>query len=300
MKKSPRVIIIGIWILFAATALYFGINYLKGLVVFSSTHSYYVKFANVSGMSIASPIYINGYKVGTVQDMIFDMDDGGTTTLKLSIKKQHRLPKDTRAVIHQSLLGGAQIDLYLGKDQRILESGDTLRPAPKEIDPMEVINDKVLPYVEALLPKIDSILTAWNKISNDPSIKTTMTKVQEASERANIAIAKLDRIVGEFHEVVQTDVPRITSNLSASTEHLSNFSVKLDSVNLVTITDNLEQTSSELKTLVNKVNEGDGSLSKVLNDQELYMRIDSLVNSADLLINDIKAHPKKYLKISIF
>ena len=152
MKRSPRVVVIGIWILIAATALYFGINYLKGLSVFSANNTYYARFQDVSGMSVAAPIFVNGYKIGSVQSMDFDLENGGATCLQLSIKKKHRIPSNTRAVIHQSLLGGAQIDLYLGDAQTYLAPGDTLTVAPKEKEVMEALNNDIIPYIERMLP----------------------------------------------------------------------------------------------------------------------------------------------------
>lgn len=300
MKRSPRVVVIGIWILIAATALYFGINYLKGLSVFSANNTYYARFQDVSGMSVAAPIFVNGYKVGSVQSMDFDLENGGATCLQLSIKKEHRIPSNTRAVIHQSLLGGAQIDLYLGDAQTYLAPGDTLTVAPKEKEVMDALNNDIIPYIERMLPQADSLITQLNTISHDRSVGESINNIRLITARAAAAVDKIDQLSATLLKTANSDLPRIGADLSNASGRICNFSEQLDSVNLTLIAQNLEQTSVELKQIMRKVNEGDGSVSQLVNDPSLYNRLDSLVNSADVLINDIKQHPKKYLKISIF
>ncbi|WP_025843127.1 MlaD family protein [Porphyromonas gingivicanis] len=93
MKKTTKIALVGFWVVLAALILYLGINYLKGLSVFSNEKYYYARFKDVSGIVVASPVLINGYKVGTVQGLEFDMEHDATTLVKVNIDKSIRLPK---------------------------------------------------------------------------------------------------------------------------------------------------------------------------------------------------------------
>lgn len=304
MRSKRKVSIIGLWILFSLIVLYLGITYLKGLPMFRNSNVYYVRFSNVSSVAVASPVKINGYKVGTVSDLDFDITQQGSTVLALSIKKSYQIPEDSRAAIRQGLLGGSEIDLRLGQSGAMLSHKDTLRAMQEGPDYIEMLNNQVIPKVMAILPKADSILTAINAIANDPAIPQTIRELHATMATAHRTMSQLEGASRDIAQFSRTELPDISEKLSEFSDNLLAISGAIDSVELSTAIADLSATSTSLKAMAKKLentlqNE-ETTVGALVNEKELYNRIDSLVQSADHLVKDIKANPKRYLKISIF
>lgn len=299
-KKSRQLSFIGLWIFIGILLLYFGVTYLKGLSVFSNTKTYYVRFDDVSGLSIASPVMVNGYKVGTVQGMEFRLEQGASTIVELDVKRRHRLPIDTRAVIKQSLLGGAQVDLTVGSSNVFLEEGDTLGILPKDPDVMAILNETIIPTILRLLPKIDSTLSALNSIANDPNIKGTIAEANATMRNAKQTMQNLQEVSSQLKTYSRESIPELLGNIQQASKSLTTFGSQLDSVDLVALVDELEGSIRQLRTLGEQLNSGQGTMGKLVYDEQLYIRIDSVLRNADDLVNEVKKNPRKYLKISVF
>lgn len=296
--------IIGLWILIAVVLLYLGITYLKGLSVLNNDNTYYVRFPNVSGVANASPVKINGYKVGSVQDLHFEMDHEGSTILALDIDKRYKLPIDTKASINVALLGGSEIVLDLGASKEILNNKDTIQPAKEKPDYMAMLNEEVIPFVLSMLPKADSILSAINKLTNDPSLASSIQDLTGTIASANKTAHNLQLISQRLETFSQKELPRISSNLGTFAENMGAASSALDSAKVAEMVTELTLATASLqeisKKLENSLNDNSNSLGALINEKSLYMRIDSLVKATDELITDIKKNPKRYLRISVF
>lgn len=300
MKKTTKIALVGFWVVLAALILYLGINYLKGLSVFSNEKYYYARFKDVSGIVVASPVLINGYKVGTVQGLEFDMEHDATTLVKVNIDKSIRLPKGTSATARLSLFGGAQLDLHLGASSEILEQGGYLETVPPDNDPMSVVTNTILPTVVKMLPKIDSTLSAINTIANDPVIRATLKEVHATVQRANVAMQGIEGVVAKVDGYMKGDVANILRAADSSAVRLERFTRQLDEIELKTLVQNLETSSEELRKITQQINSTDGTIGKLVHNNELYNEINGLLQTIDTLVKDIKANPKKYLKISVF
>lgn len=304
MKSKRKVSIIGLWILFSIVVLYFGITYLKGLPVFRSSNIYYVRFNNVSSVATASPVKINGYKVGTVRSLDFDIAKNGSTVLALSINKNYRIPKDSRAAIRQGLLGGSEIDLNLGISPTILSHKDTIRAMQERPDYIEMLNKEVIPKVMAMLPKADSILSAINSLANDPNLPQTIKELRATMATAQRTVLQIEGASKNLAQFSRTNLPEIGEKLQQFSDKMVTLSGAIDSTELATIISDLSSTSASLqsmaKTLEHSLQNSETTMGALVNEKELYSRIDSLVQSTEDLVKDIKANPKKYLKISIF
>lgn len=300
MSTKKKVTFIGLWIFLAIVAAYFGISYLKGLDIFSDSYKYYVKFGNISALTVASPVMINGFKVGTVSDMEFDASNGGSTLVELNVKKKYKLPKNSDAIIKPGLISGAEVAIQLGSSDIYLQKGDTLfssKPAP---DYIEMLNNEVIPAIKHLLPKADSILSAWNRISNDPSIPATLKEANRAATEARIAMANISGSSEKIRQFSEKDIPELSAHLKKFADNVAAASSSLDSTQLANILANLEKSSFQLKELSKRLTDPDNSVGKLFTDKDLYQRVDSLLTTTEALIEDIKAHPKRYLKISVF
>ena len=154
--------------------LFFGMKFLKGLTLLSTDDSYYVEFKDITGVSASCPVYANGYRVGVVEDVIFNYDDQEKIVAVLGLDKHLRLPKASTAEIASDLLGNVKLELKFGPDREdILEPGDTIM-GKQQAGALGKAAD-MLPQVEKLLPKVDSILASVNMLLMNPAIAFTAT-----------------------------------------------------------------------------------------------------------------------------
>lgn len=167
-----------------------------------------------------------------------------------------------------------------------------------------MLNDEVIPQVMAMLPKADSILSAVNALANDPSLPQTIQELNSTIATAHKTASNLKQMSGDIALFTKRELPELTTKLHSFSDNLLALSGAVDSLQLASIAQNLAETTSSLKAISTNLQtslESDANTAgALLNEKDLYIRIDSLVHNADQLIQDIKANPKRYLKISIF
>ncbi len=296
MKKIKHLTAIGFWVILSLTLLYFGINYLKGLAIFDQESSYYARFNNVTGVTIATPVLINGYKVGTVQGLEFDIENQATTLVKMNIQKDLKITSGTQAMIRTSIFGGAEINLILGKTQTALGKDEYISVVDAEMDPMTVLSQSILPQIVNMLPKIDASLTAINKITNSPEFSKIVTETHSTIANANKTMLEAKKLISQINQ----STPTLLASAQATAKRINNFSKQLDSIELDKLIANLGDTSEELKNLLQKMNNPNSSFGQLLNDKKLYNEVNTLLSDIDALVKDIKENPKKYVKLSLF
>ena len=288
----------------AAVALLFvGINFLKGINVFESSNSYYVKFKDIKGLAVSNLVYANGYPVGTVRDIDYNYGDNNGVVVRVELDENMRIPRNTHAELEVALMGGVTMNLVLG-------------PNPTDnIAPHDTIDgglysgamDKasaLIPDVARMLPKLDSILTNLNRLSGDPALQKTLANAAEISENLKTTSAQLDRMMGR-------EVPQMMGHLNRTAAHAEAFSGQLAQVDVKQTMAEVQGTlqsvntmagqMNSLRTDVNqKLNSPTNNLGAFLADRKLYDRLNSTVSHADSLMIDLKAHPKRYVHFSLF
>ena len=168
MKFFTKEVKIALTAILGIVVLFYGLQFLKGLTIFSNDDSYYVTFTDVSGLSSSSPVYANGYKVGVVKDIIYDYSPQGKIVAVMGLDKNMRVPQGTRAEIASDLLGNIKVNLVLGSDPlHMLASGDTISGGAEE--GMMSKLGAMMPAIEAIVPKLDSIMTSLNILLADPA-----------------------------------------------------------------------------------------------------------------------------------
>ncbi|MFC2771060.1 MAG: MlaD family protein [Porphyromonas endodontalis] len=302
MQEPSKLVKIGFFTLLAIALLYFGLNYLKGLAVFGRECSYYARFTNVEGLSVASPVKINGYKVGTVQGLEFEIAPDGTasTLVQVNIDRDYKIPRGTRASIKAAIFGGAQLDLQLATSQQILAEGDFLETNEGAGDPLGTLGNEILPRVAQLIPKVDSILSSTQQLLATPELKQSIHEAHATLASARSSMQKLDGLMTALQGYTRQDVAPMLGKANSTLTRIDNFSQQLDSINVRQIMTNLETTSNELHALSQQLNSKEGTLGKVINDEKLYEDLRSLLTRTDSLVTDFKAHPRKYINLSIF
>ena len=294
-RLTRQTVKIGFFTLLAIVILYLGITYLKGLSISARSKTYYVAMNDVTGINVATRVFVNGYKVGSVRKMDYDYRNNGETILTLTLDPDIKLPQGTQVQVAQTLLSGALVNLVLPEVETgaYLNAKDTIpmstRPSAKSL---EQLQSEFVPRLSTTLSRMDSVLLQANAILSNPNIEPTLADVRQSAQHINASSAQLQQSL--------RSLPTIMGRIDHTSANVESFASRLDSLQLQETIANLESTSRELKSFTQRLNQSDGTVGRLLNEDGLYNRIDSVTTSLDALIRDIKANPKKYVKLSLF
>ncbi len=275
--------------------LFFGLKFLKGLTLFSTDDSYYVEFDDISGVSASCPVYANGYRVGVVEDVIFNYDSQEKIVAVVGLNKQLRLPKASTAEIASDLLGNVKLELRFGPDLNdLMEPGDTLY-GKKQSGALGKAAD-MLPQIENMLPKIDSILANVNMLLSNPAISSSLHNVDLITAHLATTTSELNRLTASLNQQMPgtlTKVDGLLDNTTTLTKNLSDLDIAMTMAKVNNTLQNVEQMTA-------KLNSNEGTLGLLMRDQELYRNMASTMGHVDSLMIDLKQHPKRYVHFSIF
>lgn len=275
--------------------LFYGLNFLKGVTVFSSDNSYTIAFHNISGLSTSSPIYADGYRVGVVKSIDYDYRNHDTILVHVDINKEFRIPKGSSAEIVSDLLGNIQVNLLLANNPR------------ERIEPGEVIvgnlNDgavgqmkDMIPTIQKMLPKLDSIMASINVLLADPVIAQSLHNVRTITSDLTVSTKQLNVLMTTLNHRVPGMLGKADDILS-NTQQLTNNLAQIDVASTMA---KIDATLDGVQLFTQKLNNEQGTLGLLLNDPSLYNRINTTVLSADSLLVNIKQHPKRYVHFSLF
>ena len=295
MKYFTKEVQIALVAIIGLVVLFFGLQFLKGVNLTSSDARYYAQFDDMSGLSANCPVYADGYKVGIVKDIIFNYGDDKPNVAVLDIDAKMRLPKGTAAEIEADILGNIQLNLLLANNPRErMESGDTIK-GDMSTGLMERVG-AMLPTMEKMLPKLDSILASVNTLLADPAIANSLHNVEKITADLTVTTQQLNTMMGGVNKQLPTlmiKANNVMDNTETLTRNLSAIDVQ-STMNKVNATlDNVEQMTA-------KLNSNEGTLGLLMRDPSLYNNLSSTMNSANELLIDLKAHPKRYVHFSLF
>ncbi|MGJ1284578.1 MlaD family protein [Sphingobacterium spiritivorum] len=301
---------VGALTIVAIALLFIGYSFLKGNDVFSSENTFYTVYGNVDGLAVSKPVMVNGYQIGRVSKMTL-MPDGQIRT-EFKIKKEYEIPSNTVArIMSADLLGSKIIVFNLGNSTTLANDGD-----PLTSDVQQNLMEKVEPLqkkVENIAARMDSVLVAVNAILD----KDFQKDVKRSVHSISVTMKNIEGITGEVNGLLGTEkarLGRIMANLESITVNFKNNGKKLDHImnNLDNVSDQMakieikstvdkaNQAMQDVQEITNKINNGDGSISLLLNDDKLYNNLNSASEELDNLIKDVKNHPGKYIRLSIF
>ena len=300
MKKETKIALTAI---VAIVLLFVGLNFLKGINVFKSTNTYYVKFKDVAGLAVSNPVYANGYPVGIVRTINYDYNRGEYVVVGIELDDEMRVPKQTRAELETELMGGVKMLLVLGPNPaNNIGQGDTIQGGMHE-GAMEKVGAMV-PEIEKMLPKLDSIMDNINRLTGDPALAATLHNAKDITDN-------LKQTSVQLNAMMQKDIPQMVGHLkqtSINAERLTANLAALDvqsTLNSVNATLESAQRMSESlgnisSSLEQKMKSNDNSLGLFLNGRGVYDNLNATLRNADSLMIDLKAHPKRYVHFSVF
>lgn len=295
MMKMTKEIKIALAAVLAIVILFFGLNFLKGLTMFSSNNVYYVAFDDISGLSSSSPIYANGYQVGVVTSIKYDYTHQSPTLAVIDVDKNMRIPKGSTAEIESDMLGNLKLNLHLGPDPLSnFALGDTLEGRLNGGTMAKL--SAMMPTVEQMLPKLDSIVTSLNTLLADPAIAQTLHNVENVTADLKTSTARLNTLMANVNQ----QLPSLMSKADATLDNATTLTSSLAGLDIAATKAQVDQTLADVNALTSSLASGKGTLGRLMNDTELYDRVSQTVNDADQLLVDLKQHPKRYVNISVF
>jgi phospholipid/cholesterol/gamma-HCH transport system substrate-binding protein len=294
MKISKEIKIALVAVL-AIAIVYVGIIFLKGLKLFSDDVSYFVEIADVQGMPTASDVRANGLKIGSVKAITFNPDKQNLT-VEINVNPNFRIPQGTSVYMTKEMLGSAMMNLKLGPDPNaILHPGDTIMGNPMT-DLMTAAGD-MLPQVEALLPKVDSILTALNTLANDPSLATSLHNMETVSADLKLTTKQINGLLGK-------DVPQLMAKTNTICSNLETTTNTLNQIDMLGMAQKADETLSSVQNMTFKLNTAmnskETSLGMLMNDNSIAIHIDSTMMNSSRLLEDFRLRPKRYVHFSLF
>jgi len=298
MKKQLagnwREIRIGMMVIIAIGLLFFGLNYLKGVNIFSPTNYYIAIYKNVDGLVPANSVYIKGFKVGQVDKIKYDFSKDSSFMVYISINKDLKLPKGTRAELADAgLVGGKQINLVMAPPSNAYYSSGDLIESDVPPTLMQTLKTGLLPNLEKIVPKLDSLITNLNAVASNPSIAKSMKSIEHTT-------ANLDQTSAQLKVLMGKDVPQILTKVNTMADNFTVVSGNLSKIDFAATIASINQTLANLESASGKLNSKDGTLGLLLNDKALYVNLSNMTGNANELMVDLKAHPKRYVHFSLW
>jgi len=291
----------GIVVVIATILFIWGFNYLKGKDILKSYNTYYAVLDNVEGVVKSTPVTLKGIPIGTVKDLHFT-PDMTKTVMVLNIDREFNFPKDSKVKVYGgNIMGGKSVAIVPGEKPDITKDGDTLQVL-KMPGMFDLVNDKITPLQEKLessLISLDSILHGVNNTLDKPTqnnIKTGLADLAVTLKHFKNTSRELDQVLSKN----KSNIDNSLSNFHKISEDFSILSDSLKQVKVGKLSKDLEQSIAQLNIFLQNLNSEKGTAGKLMKDKELYENLTKSTKELELLLKDLRQHPKKYVHFSIF
>ena len=289
MRKEVKIGIIGIT---AIAMLFFGINYLKGVRMFHASSYYYVEYTDINGLSTSSPVFASGYKIGLVRDIEYNHANPGHVVVEVELDNDMKIPTHSRGELVTDMLGNIKMNLILNlKSKEYYQPGDTLSGIVN--NGLMGVAEGIMPKVEQLMPKMDSILHSLNQLLANPALSATLENTEKLTASLNVTTRQLNQFM-------QNELPLLTNRMVTIAENVTVISENLKDIDYAGTIQKIDSTLYKVQTLTNKLNNKDNTIGLLLNDPTLYNNLSATTANAATLLEDLKAHPKRYVHFSLF
>ncbi|WP_445159344.1 MlaD family protein [Mesohalobacter salilacus] len=299
--KISKELRVGLMAIVAIALLIFGYNFLKGKNLLEDSRTFYAVYDQVEGLSPSSGVTINGLQIGSVTNIKIRKD--AKLVVTMNIKNNFPFSKTSIAEIYGGdLIGGKSIAIVPDfKNQTQAISGDTLQ-GEIEAGLLELVNNQLAPLqtkVESVVSSVDTLVRSVNyvlDIGTRESIKKSINDFNKTVKHLNSTAENVDFVLTENLEGIQKTI----RNAADTSEKLKQFSDTLSKVELGKMVNNINTTIASINNITQKINEGDGSLGKLMNDDKLYVNLEKASKQLEELLQDIKLNPKRYMHFSVF
>ena len=296
----------------AIAMLILGFNFLKGKSVFKTGNYLFARYHNTKGIMVSNAVFINGFKVGTVYEI--ENEDANLKNIIITIKLNgtFNIPKNSVAFIKESALSSPSMDIVMGTDPHYLSTGDTILTGENE-SLLSSLSSKISPLGDQLkttMTGLNDVLDNVNTVLDDPAkenLKQTIANLNKATASLVISSAAIQAMLSQQSgAIAQTmnNVNSVTKNLADNNEKVSKTMNNLEkttenfaNADIDGIVNSLKKSMEKLNDILDKVNNKDGTVGLLMNDKTLYYTLNNTLRSANILMDDLKVHPKRYINI---
>lgn len=283
-----REVKIGLVFVIAAAILFFGLNFLKGINIFTPSNHYYATYKDVGGLVVSNPVMIKGYKVGQVRTIEYDFTADMPFTVEIAVNKDIKLPKGTvLSLKDEGLMGGKMIDIQLSVSKDLHKSGDIL--ATKVEGNFLSQLSELAPKLEQTFDSLDTIMLSVKTLVNSPSLHNGIDKFDATMADLRTTMAQLKIATANLPKTMKT-----LDNVAA------NLDQKINELDVAKLMAQIDKTLESVQNFSNNLNNKNSTLGLLMNDRSVYDELNNTVKSANALLVDLKQNPKRYVNITVF
>lgn len=299
--KFTKELKIGVFVVTVLTASFFLINYLRGKDIFNREIEISARYSDVEGLVSSAPVYIRGYKAGKVMEVVYDSssDDFRVTC---SVMKDFRIPSDSKMMIYGvDIMGGKGIRIDLGTSSEMVADGAFLESSsePALLDGLASGVAPLLDKVGRTLDSLNLTVSSVNRILSDGNITRILAHMESTLASVSAIASDLEGKSDELNAFVD-NLAILSSKFILISEKADTLMSDVSSVVTGINADDLRAVVSSFRTLLENINDPDGTIGRLLTDDSVYDSVDSLLNDVDNFVRKIQENPKKYIKISVF
>ncbi len=288
--KYSREIKVALLAIVCIALLYFGMYFLRGVNIFSPTHAYIGQYERLDGLTEQAPVYIRGYNVGQVETIRYDFTRQDAFTVRIAIDKHITLPQGSEMVlVADGLLGGKAIEVVIPLDATDQLMSDTL-PTRVENGLIESLEQGLLAHADSVVGRIDSLLALVQGQLEGDHISRTLANVDHISSQLTVS-------ANDLKNLTHQRLPKVVDSVAVTIDHAN---AVLANVREADIAGTVQRVDSTISILQYAIQSDQSTLGLLLHSPALYNHLDSTVVSADSLLTDIKANPKRYVHFSVF
>jgi phospholipid/cholesterol/gamma-HCH transport system substrate-binding protein len=299
--KITKEIKAGILVIASISLFIWGYSYLKGKDILNDYKTFFVKYDNVEGLASTAPITINGLVVGQVSGI--KLQPNGEILVQLQIKNDFPFSKSSVVAIYEpGLIAGKQLQIIPNfKDNTIAVSGDTLTSSVKK-GLTDLVSDKLAPLqqkIEKMIVNADLLLTNLNEVLDTKSKENLKNSISNLSK----TIEGINSVVDNTNSILlnnKGNIDKTLTNLNKVSTDFSKISDSLSKANITKVVTNLEKTLSNVDKIMNDLQSGKGSLGKMVKDDALYNNLEKTSKELELLLQDLRLNPTRYVNVSLF
>ena len=295
-KYFTREVKVGIMAIVAIFVLYFGLNFLKGIDIFSPKGNYYATYENIGGLVPSSPVYVKGYKVGQVEEVKYDFSKQKSFIIKISVSKDIQLPKGTIVELYDDgLMGGKAIQLVyapITASETMYASGDTLE-SHVGIGLMGQLTGDLMPKIESISSQADSLIRSVRVLVENKNLNKSLASIERTT--SDLAVSS-----NQLKKMMNNDVPHILSDVNVLTTDFKQITGNLKKIDYAATFASIDHTIANLNLVSDKLNSSEGTIGLLLNNKDLYINLSNTASSADKLMIDLQKNPKRYVHFSLF
>ncbi len=302
--KFTKEIKVGFLAIIGVMMSVFSYNYLKGINLFDKNRKFTVKYEKVDGLSVSNPVTMNGFKIGKVQKINFNSKNTRELLVDITIDNDVVFPKTSFAELYETgLIGGKAIAIIpdYKNDSTIALDGDILRGVIKP-GLTELVN-QILPQVqlqlEAVMKNAEIVLQNINTLFDDETKKELKSSIEDFSNLTN----SLSETSNEISDLITNNSDNLTNavtDFKIASNNIKSITDSINSDDIITITSNLNTLVSDLNSITSSLKNSDGTAGMLINDESIYNNLENATNQLNILIEDIKLNPDRYINFSVF